>query len=418
VGINLKIPLLGMDVIHNGEKLFQEAFCFYNKSQKQTEKEKTGSIKKLEKIWGEYVKFTGRLDDILKIMFPTGIKEIAKLIGQSNLITEDHKLLPLFGYHLNRSIKILRKDKDQWASAWADLVYDLGEFKLDEIPLDKINENTTYVDIDDIIPHIYKYGNNWHVWWASIPEAGDTIRDIWGRITGDEVQIIGVDDDKNFADLFLGTKKRPALLLMEIEEKGNLYKDDIDHNLIWIKPKTPYPAAEVKQQIDHIINESKKDLLVFVIDLIFKRSQESNVIKGDELIRHLRNNDKKKKILIVGITGGTSPFIINSAEKAGADIVVFKKRGEDPENIAGTGHSGGGNPIGVFDLLWAVSWNVSVWRLLEEYKRNYINNNHSEFENIAVKFFSNIDNASPFWKKYLDEWKTGINTEKIKRLFR
>jgi hypothetical protein len=413
-----------MVFIHNGEKLFQEAFCFYNKSQKQTEKEekeKTGNIKHLEKIWGNYARFTGRLDDILEIMFPTAHdiqKETAKLIYQSHLSTEKQELLPLFCYHLNRSIKILDQNKEQWASAWADLMYDLGEFKLDEIPLDKINKNTPYVDIDDIIPHIYKSGNNWHVLWGSISEAGDIIRDIWDRIAGEEVQIIGVDDDKNFADLFLGTKKRPALLTMEIEEKGNLYKDDIDNNLIWIKPKTPYPAAEVKQQIDHIINESKKELLVFVIDLIFKRSRESNVIKGDELIRHLRNNDKKKKILIVGITGGTSPFIINSAEKAGADIVVFKKRGGDPENIAGTGHSGGGNPVGVFDLLWAVSWNVSVWRLLEEYKKNYINNKNNEFENIAVKFFSNIENASPFWKKYLDKWKTDINKEKIKRLFR
>lgn len=420
MGIKLKIPLLGMDVIHKGEKLFQKEFCFYNKYQNQsieTKDDKTGNIKHLEKIWGNYARFTGRLDDILGIMFPTAHdiqKETAKLIDQRHLSAEKQKLLPLFSYHLDGLVRISKEKKNQWASAWAELMYDLGEFKLDEILLDKIKLSPSCNDIEDIIPHIYKSGNNWHVWWATITEAEDTIRDIWRRITGGEIQIISVDDDENFADHFLGgNDKNPALRTIEIEKKENLSKDDINQNLIWIKPNTSYPEYEVKKQIDHIINQSKKDILVFVIDLIFKESLESTVIKGDELIRHLRN--KKRNVLIVGITGGTSPFIINSAEKAGADIVVFKKRGGDAENIAR--HSSGVNSVGVFDLLWAISWNISVWRLLEAYKKNYMENKQSEFENIALKFFSNLENASPFWKKYLAEWKTEINKEKIKRLF-
>ena len=414
----MKIPWLGMNVTHEGKKLFNEAFCNYRKDKKKNEnegdkdKQKPKIIEVIEKMLGDYIKFTGRVDDILHSMFPTA-DDIQKLFPKKQ------KPLTLFSYHLDGLVQISKEKKEQWTSAWADLMYDLGEFQLDEILLDKIKENTSDVDdITDIIPHIYKLGNNWHVWWAFISDATKTIEKIWNRITGEEVQIISVDDDPNFADLFLGTKQNKALLPIEIKEKDDLDKKDISRNLIWINPITHYTGAtgaKVKQQIDHIIDESKKDhLLVFVIDLIFKESQESTVIKGDELIRHLRN--KKRNVLIVGITGGTSPFIINSAEKAGADIVVFKKRGGDPENIVG--HSGGGNPIGVFDLLWAVSWNVSVWRLLEEYKRSYINNKNSEFENIATKFFSNIEDASPFWKKYLDKWNTDINKVKIKRLFR
>jgi hypothetical protein len=417
IGINrIKFKYHSNNNEEKEQNICREPFCTYFKGKEENKK-----IEEMEKELGSYAKFTGRLDYILDLMFPTANdiqKKIAKLIGQRNLSEEKQKSLPLFGYHLENLIKISKAGKEQWESAWANLMYNMGEFKLDEILIERNKENISCINIDDIIPHIYKFGNNWHVWWANIPEAEDIIRDIWDRIAGEEVQIISVDDDENFAKLFLGNncdteRKSDVLQFIDLENKKNLNPKELDKSLFWIRPGTSYKDKEVIGQINHIVRKSQKDLLVFVIDLIFKKSRESNVIKGDELIRHLRNI--KENALIVGITGGTSPFIINSAEKAGADIVVFKNRGGDPENIAG--HSSSGNPIGVFDLLWAVSWNVSVWRLLEEYKRNYINNKNSEFENIAVKFFSNIENASPFWKKYLDKWKIDINKVKIKRLF-
>ncbi|MGD2086354.1 MAG: hypothetical protein PVH61_09245 [Candidatus Aminicenantes bacterium] len=427
--IKLKLPLIGIKEISTSPAFIHELFREYKKADNQ-------KIIEWEKEFGRYIKYTEQLKTPIDFLFPIP-ESITNIVQKLNegapLEIVKQRSLPLVCYHLDGLIQISKVKKEQWKSAWANLMYDLGEFKLDEIFFDqneknneengktendKMDKDIRHINIEDLIPHIYKLGDNWHVWWANIPEAQETIEKIWNRITREEVQIISVDDDPNFADLFLGTKQNKALLPIEIKEKDDLDKKDISRNLIWINPITHYTGAtgaKVKQQIDHIIDESKKDhLLVFVIDLIFKESQESTVIKGDELIRHLRN--KKRNVLIVGITGGTSPFIINSAEKAGADIVVFKKRGGDPENIVG--HSRGGNPIGVFDLLWAVSWNVSVWRLLEEYKKNYINKKNSEFENIAAKFFSNTENASPFWKIYLDEWKTEINKEKIKRLFR
>ena len=433
--LKLKLPLIGIKEISKPPAFIHELFREYKKADNQ-------KIREWEDEFGKYIKYTEQLKTSIDFLFP--IKEnITNIVQKFNegapLEIEEQKSLPLFGYHLDRLVQISKGKKEQWKSAWANLMYNLGEFKLDEIFFDqndKDNEekdiedndnqknskkesddnrdkNIQPINIEEIIPHIYKLEDNWHVWWANIPEPEGTIKKIWDRISHQEVQIISVDDDPYFADLFLGGENS-KLKRIHLKNKKDLYPPELDHNLIWINPGTPYKKEEVQNQIDYIVEKSRKDLLVFVIDLIFKKSQESNVIKGDELIKYLRGI--KRDALIVGITGGTSPFIINSAEKAGADIVVFKKRGGDPENIAG--HSSGGNPIGIFDLLWAVSWNVSVWRLLEEYKRNYINNNHSEFENIAVKFFSNIDNASPFWKKYLDKWKTDINKEKIKRLFR
>lgn len=423
--INLKIPLFGLKVTHKGEKLFHEEFCVYSKNQRENidakidqDKERGGRIQELEKNWGDYIKFTGRLEEVLNLMFPTtdDIQGIAKLISQRQLNVKKQKSLPLFSYDLENLIKISKVGKEQWASAWANLMYELGEFKLDEIILEKNKETISCLDIDEVIPYIYKFENNWYVWWANILDARGTIRGIWERITGDEVQIIAVDDDPNFSDLFFGNKPNSPLLSIGPGETKKLYSTGLGHSLIWINPGTPYSGDNVKKQIRHIIKQSKKDLLVFVIDLIFKKGPESNIIKGDGLIKYLRNFENDRNVQIVGFTGGSSPFIINSAEKAGADIVVFKNRGGDPENKAG--HSSGGSPVGVFDLLWAISWNVSVWRLLEEYKRNYLKNEKSEFENIARKFFSSTENASPFWKKYLDEWKTEINNEKINRLFR
>jgi len=426
--IKIKLPLIGIDKINNETEFFNELFMEYNK------KDGNQKIKDRENEIGKYLKFTQRLERILKLMFPeaTCIPDILRSIGLSHLRSEKQEPLPLFGYHLDGLIQIAKGKKEQWASAWANLMYDLGEFQLDEIFFDKnendnkendikenvnSNNNIRHINIDDIIPHIYKFDRNWYVWWANIPEAGDTIRNIWDRITGEDVQIISVDDDRNFAKLFFGNDcdiddKSNVLLCIDLENKKKLNPKNLDKDLIWINPGTSYKDKEILGQINHIVRNSQKNLLVFVIDLIFKESQESNVIKGDKLIKNLRRI--KGNALIVGITGGTSPFIINSAEKAGADIVVFKKRGDDPENIAG--HSSGGNSIGVFDLLWAVSWNVSVWRLLEAYKKDYIDNKVNNFQNIAGGFFPSIENASPFWKEYLDKWKTDINDEKIKRL--
>lgn len=434
--IKLKLPLIGIEKINNEAKFFHELFWDYS-----DDKDSNQKIKDRENEIGYYIKFTQRLDKILDMMFPEAarIAEIARSICLSKLIEEIK--LPLFYYHFENRIKISKVEKEQWKSAWSNLMYNLGEFKLDEIlsvqnendneqkdskendneinSKQKIHDrdkNSQLINIEDIVPYIYKLKDNWHVWWANIPQAGDTIKQIWDRITDREVQIISVDDDRYFADLFLGVENS-KLLRMNLKHKGDWNPQNLDCGLIWINPGIPYKKEEVQNQIDYIVEKSQKKTLVFVIDLIFKKGEkgkESTVIKGDELIKYLR--EIGKNVLIIGLTGGTSPFIINSAEKAGADIVVFKNRGGDPENTVA--HGSGGSPVGVFDLLWAISWNVSVWRLLEAYKKNYMENNQCEFENIALKFFSNIENASPFWKKYLADWKTQINNEKLNRLFR
>lgn len=403
--LKLKLPLIQLCQIDKEQNLFRD--CFGSYSGKDAEK-----IRGVEDELGNYTRDSSLMAAILKFLFPEGsdVKGIARSPGGNK---QDGQSLPLIGFHLDGQFKAesggKRQKKDRWASAWANLMYNLGEFNLDEIYLEHI---------EALIPHIYKFQDNWHVWWASIPEAEDIIRDIWKRISGQELQIVFVDDDKDFSRLFLGDKygkdgANPALLEIDLERDRPLNEKDLEHSLLWINPGESYCEKEVQSQIDYIVKNTKGELLVFVIDLIFRQGKETNVIKGDALIKYLR--DSGKNVLVVGLTGGTSPFIINSAEKAGADIVVFKKRGDDPVNVAG--HSSGGNPVGVFDLLWAISWNVSVWRLLEAYKNNYTSGHEKDFRNIALDFFPSIENVSPFWKEYLKGWQTAINNEKIRRLF-
>lgn len=379
--VQLKIPIIGN--LKSSLKLIN---VFKDNDDSQME---------VEKALGESFEKTGHLNDILDFLFPIDVKDVLdkenweSALFTYSLLLKNHRIDPGKGNKNHRS-------------AWANLMYDLGEFNLD---------GTSIYNIDDIIPHIYKSKNDWYVWWLDILEAEKTIKAIWNRITGKEVQVIFVDDDTKFADIFLGGKQKLEFLTIEIEEKWHLNKDCIDHSLIWIKPNPPYQEHNVKKQIEYIINQSKNDLLVFVIDLIFKKGKESNVIKGGELIKHLRGI--KRNALIVAITGGTSPFIINSAEKAGADIVIFKERGGKSTHHGGSK----GNAIGIFDLLWAISWNISVWKLLEKYKKKHLANG-GVFKNYAHYFFSDFENISPFWKSYLNKWKTQINEAKIKRFFK
>ena len=132
---------------------------------------------------------------------------------------------------------------------------------------------------DELIPHIYKLNKDWHVWWASIPEAGEIVRDIWDRNTGQDTQIVFVDDDKNFEKLFLGNKvkidkKKPDLKTIKLVDSEKLNQEDLDTPLLWINPGEEYQKNKVNEQIDFVIDKSEKKLLVFIIDLIFRTGKE------------------------------------------------------------------------------------------------------------------------------------------------
>ena len=418
--LDLKLPLLGIEAInHSGKTLIHEKFCRYDKSNQETDgkrdkKEKSGNekIRELETALGNYIKITRRYEEILTFLFPdlSEIEAISQRMVGAGSISKEKDKLPLFVYQLDKYIEVGKREEGvnvDKISAWASLMYDLGEFRIDELD-HRISR--------ELIPHIYGFDDLYYTWWANIPKAEGIVKKIWERLGGNDVCIVGIDDDINFPEHFLGSEfnnDNPDLLRLN---KGKLFSGagNRDSYLIWLNSHIPYDQKWISEQIEEIVEYKKKKLIVFVVDLIFKKENKSQVIEGDKLINTLRAR-KDINMLVVGLTGGTSPFIINSAEKAGADIVVFKKRGDDPVNVAG--HSSGGNPVGVFDLLWAISWNVSVWRLLETYKNNYTSGHEKDFRNIALDFFPSIENVSPFWKEYLAGWQTAINNEKIRRLF-
>lgn len=423
-GIKIKLPLIGINEITNSKKekkkFISEKFFSYASADskiydkeggKKVEKTDDERIREIETALGNYIKFTEKYKKILNFLFP----------GRVDENFEDKAHLFSCPLAIKEEDNNENTTPDGYSSAWANLMYELGEFGIDEIK---------DPDLLKKIPHIYKKGDTWYTWWANIEEAEEIVIEIWQKITCDDALIVFVDDDPDFSRHFLGTKSVDKYFLNVCVNNSLLWYietgsdfENIDRGLIWFNTGSCCDEDGIKTQIKRIIKDNgDKKLLVFVIDLLFKKKVNNalvNCIKGDEIIDFIRT--EKANSLIIGFTGGTSPFIINSAEKSGADIVVFKKRGDDPysrgdDQYSSVGHGPGGNPVGVFDLLWAISWNVSVWRLLEYHKNRYLNNKTASIENIPMKIFKKIDNVSPFWKVYLEHWKTQINEEKIKRL--
>lgn len=397
--VQLKIPMIG------GLKLMTDPGGWYTDDQNQL-------IKKIEDRLGEVIKKKKSFKEFFNFLFPVNIDKILQSKSwASSLFT-----YPLLLNHNHTEDSPV--EGINYQAAWANLMYDLGEFRIAGLTNSKL--------IQSVMPHIYKKGDDWHSWWANFQNASDILRAIWKRLAMLDVQVVFIDDDPEFRSQFLGGDENPD----SVEYKCN--NCDLPSNakpLIFMNTGPSYEEKKVKDIIGEIIkknDENDSKLLVFVVDLIYKtslsregsangkRSHIINFLKGDSLIEYIRSI--KKDSLIIGFTGGTSPFIINSAEKAGADIVTFKKRGS--EQVDTSGHTAGGNSVGIFDLLWAISWNVSVWRLLKASQKKHMEGKDGNFKNLVRKFFPDLENISPFWKACIEEWKMQINNEKIRNLFK
>ncbi len=406
----LKIPLLGI------EKLYK----YFDDISFDSEKEKKQKVKTLEKAYGYYLAhYTGLLKKVLDVFFPVS-ENYLKNYYLKEKFEEGVNIekIPLFLYTLLRFEKVILNNSENnnfsYRTAWAQLMYELGEFGIDDI---KIN-------LQGIIPNIFKDNNNHYIWWANIPDAGDIVYKIWTeRILSkdNDVKIIFIDDDDAFDKNFIGRK------LDDGENNNFNYDLKKDKNIYWINPqKNLEPEKFTKELKKYVLNDNEYVLKVFVIDLVYKKVEKKNeknfeyeTIVGDILINEIRKNFKNS--LIVAFTAGSSPFVVNSAVNYGADIVIFKNRGND--ETFSHGHSPGGNPVGLFDLLWAVSWNVSVWRFLEFYKQKYEEDDNVQLINFPIKFFgrrngSVFDNVSSFWKGYLRKWEEKINKAQLNRVFK
>jgi len=402
--VQLNIPLIG-----NLAPVLKLINVFPGTDENQTEVEKT---------LHQCLQNTGKLEKILSFLFPRDVKSILdKKNWEDTLFTypllpSNHTRVPQHGnIHANMTRR----------SVWADLMYDLGKFSL--------ADKTDFSRIQSTMPHIYKKDGEWKAWSLNIENASGILKDIWSRLTAvRDVQIVFIDDDADFMDHFLGEGENGSC------KKVDCHQDDFVYDntpLIFLDTGKPYDQHKVQNKVEKIIDglnerdtENNDKLLVFVVDLLFEVDMTGgnactdvtdkefvNSIKGDDLIKYIRT--KKPDSLVIGFTNGTSPFIINSAEKAGADIVLFKKRGGESAH-----HGGGGNAVGTFDLLWAISWNVSVWRLLKASQKKHMEGKDGNFKNLVLDFFPDLENISPFWKAYLEKWKMQINNEKIKNLFK
>jgi hypothetical protein len=255
------------------------------------------------------------------------------------------------------------------------------------------------------------------------------VEEIWNRILGDDIFLIFVDDNPAFADKW-GLK--------EFRENGKQNNSKQDggftrlrkskENMTWLNPlkinngeNKSYNHLDTKKKIiDKIqlyLKKRPEALPVLVVDLLIKDKGDINRIKGDNLITELRN-ELNTNALIIGFTGGKSPFVINSAVKAGADIVIMKERGE---TIDIPNSHGSGNPGGLFDLLWALSQNISKWRFLEKYKE-FAENKFSEdkrfYRPVLEQLFFSIENESPFWRKYLTDWQKEMENLRLKSIMK
>lgn len=294
------------------------------------------------------------------------------------------------------------KPKNEFQSAWTNFVYELGIFNLDErMDIAKKFDKTP----------IFNSNNSQSFMSVEI----DDIKDIWENLCKYKVNIILIDDDEyHFKNIGYEKTSHETDVVTDVDnekytiqnindkEKGE--EKDKEGDVCWIKPKEGFEINEIFS-----IKQIKEDhLLIFVIDLLYVEGGGSK-IKGDEYIAEIRKKYNENAI-IMGYTGGSSPFIYDSAVKSGADIVLYKSRGNNKHQTE-TGHSQSYDSQGLFDLLWALYKNTVLWTYMEKNLDSKDNTN----DDIIEKLFGSVSNLTPFWKSYLARWNNKRLKEKYKK---
>jgi len=359
-------------------------------------------LEKIEESLGRYVKYLK--NEILDYFFPDEalVEEWANYLLKGNKKTLHILPLPLYVVpRLAQKLESISERGSYFDNAWANLMLELGIFSLDE--------KSSFFNPS----FYYKFNDEYYILNALIRNPDGKIMDeIWKRIVGEKkkANLIFVDDDNKFREKWHLPDNENNKLVDLICPKA-ISKDKNKEN-------NEYTLEGLQETIENKLSDENASLNILIIDLMFKKKKDNNsevkAIIGDVLIRNLRQ--RRKKIFIIAFTGGDSPFIINSAEKNGADIVVFKARGLNDKFISG--HTPIGTEKGVFDLLWAISWNITVYRFFEYYKE-IIEKNTKQFiyEPLPEYFFSNLENVTPFWKSYLKDWITNVDDIRIKKIF-
>jgi len=309
-------------------------------------------------------------------------------------------------------------------AAWANLLFDLGLFYI-ENEEEKIKTNSSA-----LVNYAFLTNNNdYFTLYANIKDNGEIISNVYSRLLVPGAKLIFIDDDKHF-----GTRHGFEVEGYSLESDSMLMEsNNCQGKLYWLYTGRPIDYERMWDHLSTVFDEDHQSVYIFVVDFIYKKhcnvnnntSKIINTIKGDDVIKELFSRYKTRNMLIVGYTGGDSPFIVNSANKAGADIVVFKGRGE---TVKTTGHIAPGNPVGLFDLLWAISWNMSVWRSLEECLNIYKKEQNIadaqitlgsiiSFVKIFFPSFPDTENCSPFWERYLAEFVKYIGNIELSLLF-
>jgi hypothetical protein len=395
-----------------------------------TQTEKHYLAEKIQKSLGDYLWDSEQYLHIIDLLFPRAVdinvEEIVHFYFKERL-WRNNKTFPLFTWVFAKDD--VKEDMPlDLSAAWSALMLELGEFYLGECFSHLPKEI-----VKSFLPYLYSHAekpDEHNVLYALFTSHPDLVKNIWERIAGDDILLVFIDDKETFDDRWglsglVDKVKRSESTGMEFEGYN------IKTNKIWVNPVANasggsntrgYSNEVTKEEIDKILqsklaDDSKNLLPVLVVDLLFNDNEGINKIEGDNLIEELRN-ELDINPLIIGFTGGRSPFVINSAVKAGADIVIMKERGD----IVGIpGSHGSGSSGGLFDLLWALSKNISRWRFLEKYKEllpKKLEEDKDFYISVLKKLFFSIENESPFWRRYLRDWQRDIENIRLEAIFK
>jgi hypothetical protein len=453
--VTIRVPLVLKDI--NNNELIKSCYSFTDK-----EMQVIGNI---EKALARYLKYNDKINDLIDILFPAmkDIEDAAdkeKEIKKKSLI-----MLPLLNwdaspqtnYDTNKNVKENRfsrlsrfkkqfiedllcrkkeiiggtekisdsdkaenntespKTKEQidqnmfyYTAAYTNLMYDMGlnhfeaykEYAEQLIPFSYRKENKSendtflyYVDIpikDCVSQTAIEMSKPFNFWEKRVLEDRDA-------------RIVFIDDSENFQNnigITGADNNRIVHFDPRKEENGNkiLLVDDTQ-----IKNEI---SEQIRKHKDCVQEQGKEILLIFVVDFIYKRSDGKNLyntIYGDNIIKMIRQLSENENIpvYIIGYTGGNSPFIVDAGQNSGADIILFKSRGQSATIVPG--HNPMGNTGGLFDLIWAIYQTASYFTLF-----NYIKKYPVEKRvEIILKYFPHFPNLkyfSPFWAEYFNKY--------------
>lgn len=371
-----------------------------------------------EKGIGDWLWNSGQYTPILDFLFPLESwfsKKNVYSVAYEQKIDAAPLIFKNFG---TESVKPKNSDDNTGKarrSIWANLMLELGEFNLD-------HENAMY---EKNLPYFYVSPGKeneqpqYSAIYARFDSNGGIIKKIWKRILGYDTVVVFIEDDPAFEALF--------------ELDCNTDKLELGKKYL-VNTGNEYDEREVKKRISKLIDsfgkigENDKEIkekkkLVFIVDLLYKKG-EINRIKGSDLIRYMRDKSRDRDTsLVIAFTGGKSPFIMNSAAKAGADAVIMKSRDSYDGHTHYRNEEIASNKIdssGLFDLLWALSKNISRMRFLEAIPKiipDHIAEEKFDYKPVLKDLFFSVEDESPFWKKYLTDWTKLIDKRLIQAVF-